>query len=218
MSMFRKTSALPFVLLGGLAIGLPFAAPASAQGVSNGVVSVEGYRAGGNPVIQYGPGSTEAVSSGVFVMRGGSEGGARVEPGPGAHGGFGDGGVPVFLPGGHGEVAYGPAPSVRAVVAEAAPVAVAPAINPAAPVAAPQPLPEAVRAQLASAEAALEHGRAPLAEARIEAAETALLNDRQDGDTGWGPQIGQMENALAALRGHDTRQAAAVVKPLASRG
>jgi len=79
-------------------------------------------------------------------------------------------------------------------------------------------LPDTVRNELASAEAALEHHRLPLAESRIEAAQTTLLNDRQDGAQGWRQPIQQLEAALDALRHHDARQAEAVVMPLSHQG
>jgi len=219
ISRNRTTSPLVLGLLAGAALGLSMAAPGSAraQGVSNGVASVDGYRAG-EPVIHYGPGATPGVSSGIFNLRGGSEGGARVEPGPGAHGSFADGGIPVFSPGGHGEVTYQPMPAAPQQVAVAPPAAA-----PAAPLdmaSAPEQraLPDGVRTELASAEAALEHGRLPQAESRIEAAQIALLNDRQEGEHGWRQPIQQLEAALDALRHHDVRQAEAVVVPLSHQG
>jgi hypothetical protein len=214
MNVSRRNAASPLALglLAGMALAVPGAA--WAQGVSNGVATVQEYRAG-EPVIRYGAGATPGVSSGIFNLRGGSEGGARVEPGPGAHGNFADGGIPVFTPGGGGEVTYAPAPAALALSTPAVPPSTAPAL---APAMMPRALPEGVRADLASAETAMEHGRLPLAEARIEAAQTMLLNDRRDDERGWRQPIQQLEGALDALRHHDIHQAEAVVVPLSHHG
>jgi hypothetical protein len=220
MSISRNRTATPLTLglLAGVALGLSMAVPGSAQaqGVSNGVATVDGYSAG-QPIIHYGPGATPGISSGIFNLRGGSEGGARVEPGPGAHGNFADGGIPVFNPGGGGEVTYQPAPVAPQSLALAPPPAPqAPMTLAAAP--SPRALPESVRGELASAEMAMEHGRLPVAEARIEAAQTTLLNDRRDGEHGWRQPIQQLETALDALRHNNPRQAEAVVMPLSHQG
>lgn len=222
MSISRNRTASPLALglLAGVALGVSMAAPGSAQaqGVSNGIATVDGYRAG-EPVIHYGPGATPGISSGIFNLRGGSEGGARVEPGPGAHGSFADGGIPVFSPGGHGEVTYQATPQGLATSAPVtAPEPQSIAAAPEAPAPRHRALPDTVRNELASAEAALEHNRLPLAEARIEAAQTTLLNDRQDGEQGWRQPIQQLETALDALRHHDARQAEAAVMPLSHQG
>jgi hypothetical protein len=192
------------VLVAGAAMALPVVA--RAQGISNGVPTVVSNE-GGEPVIVYGPGATPGISSGLFRLTGTADGSARVQVGPGAHGNLANGGIPVFTGGGANnlDVTYlePNTPATNVAVLEPVPV-----MTP------PRAMPATVSAEIGSAKLDLSQGRVILARQRIEAAETLLLNDRQNGEHGWKQPIGQLENALAALDRHDEKGAIGALPPI----
>jgi hypothetical protein len=82
----------------------------------------------------------------------------------------------------------------------------------ATPVPAPRPADPMGQAQraprmLRGAEAALREGRFVTAEHRLERAETAVLNARRDGDTGYARSVNDLIQARKAVERHDRKAA-----------
>lgn len=198
-------------LLPGAAIMLALPALALAQGVSNGTVIVVGAEHG-KPVIVYEHDAGAAPNNGVTAISGNDDGGARLRPGLGAAGSFADGGIPYFTgqeDGGTPGIAYlePPAatmPALAAATAAPAPAGVAPR----------PPLPAQVPAELQAARADLAGNRLADGRQRIEEAQTALLNARREGESGWRQPVRQLESALQALDRHDAQGAGKALEAL----
>jgi hypothetical protein len=209
MNLFPSRLSRGLLLAGGALLALP--GLALAQGVSNGTAVIVGAEHG-KPVIVYEDDAGTAPNNGITAMSGNDDGGARLIPGRGAAGSFADGGIPFFTgqeDGGAPQVAYlepHPAAVVPPALAQAAPVPQPPAPR--------APLPPQVPAELQAARAALAANR--LAEGRqdIEQAQTALLNARQEGETGWRQPVRQLEAALQALDRHDAQGAKQALEAL----
>jgi len=189
---------------------------AQAQGLSNGVPQIAGFRDHGKPVLSYSPeGASPGISNGVPVVTGVEHGKPQItyQPvqGDGADRSFANGGLPD-APGAAGITYTQPAaPSPRLTDVPAAPAAAPPTV-------ARHSMPGAVDAHIAEAKQALKDKRPVAARDQLELAETMLLNARRDGEEGWHRNIQPLADARHAMTRHDDARAASDIASLIARG